>query len=89
MRSEQYAGYFMLATAVVVAIPVLLQLRAKEADWKHVWSPVLFVIGLATTGAAFAFAATQSQRSIAVAGIIAMLLGLIFAQKTRNSRRQG
>jgi LPXTG-motif cell wall-anchored protein len=89
MDSERFAGYFMLVTAVIVAIPVGLQLRAREADWKHAWSPVLFVLGLAAIGAAYAFGAPQNQRSIAVAGVAAMLLGLLFAQKRRNSHRQG
>jgi drug/metabolite transporter (DMT)-like permease len=87
MTSERFAGYFMLTTAVVVAIPVLFQLRAREADWKHSWSPILFILGLAVTGAAYAFSA-QNQRSIAIAGVAAMLLGLIFAQRTRKSRPQ-
>ena len=87
MNSERFAGYFMLLTALIVAIPVILQLRAREADWKHSWSPVLFVLGLAATGAAYAFAA-ENQRSIAVAGVAAMLLGLLFAQKTRDSHPQ-
>ena len=89
MDSERFAGYFMLFTALVVAIPVGLQWRAREAAWKHVWSPLLFVLGLAATGAAYAFGAPQNQRSIAVAGVAAMLLGLLFAQKRRNSHRQG
>lgn len=84
MQSEKFAGYFMLATSLVVAIPVILQLRAREADWKHAWSPVLFFLGLATTGAAFAFSSPPNQTSIAVGGIAAMLVGLIFAQKTKE-----
>lgn len=75
----------MLATAIIVAIPVILQLRAREADWKYAWAPILFVVGLAVTGSAYAFAAPENQKSIAVAGVAAMLLGLIFAQKTRNN----
>lgn len=88
MKTHQFAGYFMLVTAVLVAIPVILQLRAREADWKHAWSPVLFVLGLAVTGCAYAFGA-QNQRSIAIVGVAAMLLGLLFAQKTRNSSTEG
>lgn len=88
MDSERFAGYFMLLTALIVAIPVVLQLRAREADWKHIWSPILFVLGLAATGAAYAFDVPQNQRSIAVAGVAAMLLGLLFAQKRRKSHRQ-
>ena len=74
-------------TAALVAVPVVLQLRAREADWKHAWSPVLFFIGLAATGAAFAFTTDPNQTSIAVAGVAAMLVGLIFTQKAvRGSR---
>lgn len=85
MQTEKFAGYFMLVTALIVAIPVVLQLRAREADWKHAWAPVLFFLGLATSGASFAFVPPANQTSIAVAGVAAMLVGLIFAQKTRNA----
>lgn len=87
MQTERFAGYFMLLTAVVVAIPVVLQLRAREADWKYAWAPILFVLGIAVTGAAYVFASPQNQRSIALVGVAAMLLGLIFAQKTRTRRQ--
>lgn len=89
MQSDRFAGYFMIVTSVIVAIPVVLQLRAREADWKHAWSPILFVLGLLATGAAYAFSSAQNQKSIAVVGVAAMLLGLIFAQKTSDSTRQG
>lgn len=89
MSSERFAGYFMLLTAVVVAIPVALQLRARESDWKHVWSPFLFLLGLAATGAAYAFGSPANQQNIAIAGVAAMLLGLLFAQKSRKSHREG
>jgi hypothetical protein len=88
MHSERFAGYFMIVTAAVVAVPVWMQLRAHEADWKHVWSPILFVLGLAATGAAYAFGTAPYQKSIAVAGIAAMLLGLLFAQQKRDSHPQ-
>ena len=81
MHSEKFAGYFMLITAAVVAVPVIMQLRAREADWKHAWSPILFVLGLATIGAAFAFDHSHNQKSIAMAGVAAMLVGLLFAQQ--------
>lgn len=84
MQTETFAGYFMLVTAIIVAIPVVLQLRAREADWKHAWAPLLFIAGLATAGASFAFVPAPNQTSIAVAGVAAMLVGLIFAQKTRD-----
>jgi hypothetical protein len=87
MQSDKFAGYFMLATAAIVAIPVVLQLRAHEADWKHAWAPVLFFLGLAGTGAAFAFVQPPNQTSIAVAGVAAMLVGLVFAQKTRDTTK--
>ena len=74
----------MIATAVIVAIPVLMQLRKRESDWKHAWAPILFIIGLAVVGSAYAFAEAANQKSIAVAGVAAMLLGLIFAQKTKD-----
>ena len=74
----------MLATAIIVAIPVLMQMRRRESDWKYAWAPILFIVGLAVVGCAYAFATPPNQKSIAVAGIAAMLLGLIFAQKTKD-----
>ena len=84
MQSERFAGYFMLVTSAIVAVPVVLQLRSREADWRHVWSPILFVLGLAATGAAYVFASPPNQKSIAIAGVAAMLVGLFFAQRTRK-----
>jgi len=80
MGAEQYAGYFMLLTAAIIAIPVIFQMRAREADYRFAWAPVLFFLGLATTGVAFAFVHSDKQTSIAVAGVAAMLVSLIFAQ---------
>lgn len=80
MGAEQYAGYFMMLTAIIIAVPVIIQIRAREADFRHAWAPVLFFLGLAATGAAFAFVQSDKQTSIAVAGVAAMLVSLIFAQ---------
>lgn len=80
MGAEQYAGYFMLLTAVIIAVPVIFQIRTREADYRFAWAPVLFFLGLATTGAAFAFVPADKQTSIAVAGVAAMLVSLLFAQ---------
>jgi hypothetical protein len=80
MGAEQYAGYFILLTAVIIAVPVIIQIRTREADYRFAWAPVLFFIGLATTGIAFAFVRSDKQTSIAVAGVAAMLVSLLFAQ---------
>lgn len=85
MSGERYAGYFMLLTAIVIAVPVVLQIRSRESDFRHVWAPVLFFVGLAATGAAFAFVDTDRQTGVAVAGVAAMLVSLLFAQ-TKVSR---
>jgi cytochrome bd-type quinol oxidase subunit 2 len=86
MGAEQYAGYFIMLTAVVIAIPVVFQMRAREADFRHAWAPVLFFLGLAAAGAAFAFIDSDKQTSIAVAGVAAMLVSLLFAQTKKVSR---
>jgi hypothetical protein len=86
MGAEKYAGYFMLLTAVVIAIPVVSQIRNREAEFRHAWAPVLFFLGLAITGAAFAFVQSDKQTSIAVAGVAAMLVSLFFSQTRKASR---
>lgn len=80
MGAEKYAGYFMLLTAIIIAVPVVFQIRSREADFRHAWAPVLFFLGLAVTGGAFAFVQSDKQTSIAVAGVAAMLVSLLFAQ---------
>jgi cytochrome bd-type quinol oxidase subunit 2 len=85
MGAERYAGYFMLVTAIIIAVPVVFQIRARESDFRHAWAPVLFFVGLAATGCAFAFIDSEKQTSIAVAGVAAMLVSLLFAQ-TKVSR---
>jgi cytochrome bd-type quinol oxidase subunit 2 len=86
MGAERYAGFFMLVTALIVAVPVLFQLRAREADFRHAWAPVLFFLGLAATGCAFAFVPSDKQTSIAVAGVAAMLISLLFGQTKKASQ---
>ena len=81
MGAERYAGYFMLVTALMIAVPVILQIRTRESDFRHAWAPVLFFLGLAVIGSAFAFIDPDKQTSIAVAGVAAMLVSLLFGQK--------
>jgi hypothetical protein len=83
MGAERYAGYFMLVTAIIIAVPVLLQLRSRETEFRKMWGSVLFFIGLGATGCAFAFVQSDKQTSIAVAGVAAMLVSLLFAQTKR------
>ena len=71
----------MLVTAVIIAIPVILQIRNRESDFRHIWAPVLFFVGLFIIGSAFAFIDPDKQTSIAVAGVAAMLVSLLFGQK--------
>lgn len=86
MGAERYAGYFMLVTAVLIAVPVIIQIRTRESDFRHAWAPVLFFLGMAATGTAFAFMSADKQTSIAVAGVAAMLVSLLFAQSKKASR---
>lgn len=86
MNAERYAGYFMLLTALIIAVPVLSQLRSREMDVRQASAFVLFFLGLAATGCAFAFVNSDKQTSIAVAGVAAMLVSLLFAQTKKVSR---
>ena len=76
----------MLLTAVLIAVPVVIQVRARETNFRHIWAPVLFFLGLAVIGCAFAFVNTDKQTSIAVAGVAAMLVSLLFGQTKKVSR---
>lgn len=76
----------MLLTAVIIAVPVILQLRSRAMERRQASAFVLFFLGLAITGCAFAFVDSDKQTSIAVAGVAAMLVSLLFAQTKKVSR---
>jgi hypothetical protein len=70
-------GIFLLLSALLVMIPVALQLRQREIRWADTRGYALFVIGLLVAAAADSRAAGSHRTSLAVAGVILSLAGLL------------
>lgn len=79
-------GVFLMFTAVIVLIPVFLQLRAREYDWRAVWGYLLFAAGLFSVGASYSFFDGDARRNLSIAGFAAILIGLFVQEATRGGR---
>ena len=84
MQSDSMIGIFLFVTALVVLIPVLLQLRAGRFHWREVWGMFVLVAGFMAVGAAYMFFAGQQQRWLSLAGLGAVLFGLLVQHKRRE-----
>jgi hypothetical protein len=73
-------GWFLMATAVVVLVSVVFQLRAKEQTLRDVLGFLLFAAGIFTAGAAQSFLAGAAERRFTLVGVVAVFLGLILSR---------
>lgn len=70
-------GIFLLLSALLVVIPVILQVKQGEIRWADARGYALFVVGLLVAAAADSRAAGTHRTAIAVAGVILSLAGLL------------
>lgn len=84
-------GFFLMATAALVLVPVLLQLRSGEYGVRDVVGYLIFILGLFAVGVGYAFFEGHDQRSLALGGLAAVLIGLAVVQYTerRSHHRPG
>jgi hypothetical protein len=84
-------GFFLMATAALVLVPVLLQLRSGEYGIRDVVGYLIFILGLFAVGVGYAFFEGTDQRSVALGGLAAVLVGLGVVQYTerRSQHRPG
>ena len=81
-------GAFLMVTACLIMLPVVLQIRAGDFKLKEIWAYLLFASGLFAVGAAYAFLDDQQRRTLAGAGVVAMLVGLLAGEiGSRTARR--
>lgn len=78
-------GVILAITALVVLVPVILQLRARERRFADVWGHFLFVAGLLCVAAAYGLFADTRQRYLAVGGLAAALIGLFVQHRDKDS----
>jgi hypothetical protein len=78
---------FMICTAAVVLVPVLLQLRSGESRVREVWGYFAFIAGLLLVALGDTTAGHAHQTVLTVAGVIATIVGLI--AQARKARTEG
>ncbi len=77
-------GFFLMATAAIVLVPVFLQVRAKEHGLRDVWGYILFAAGLFSVGASYSFLDGDARRDVAIGGLAAVLIGLFVQEGLRG-----
>jgi hypothetical protein len=78
-------GVILGITALVVLIPVLMQMRTDGRKLRDVWGHFVFVAGLLCVAAAYAFFADARQTYLAIFGLVAALLGLFVQHRDKDS----
>lgn len=81
-------GIFLMVTAALIFVPVLLQIRAGDFRFKDIWAYILFAAGLFAVGAAYAFLDATDRRNLAAAGVVAMLVGLVAGEIGSKTARR-
>lgn len=81
-------GVFLMITALIVLVPVFLQIRAKEHGLRDVWGYILFAAGLFTVGASYYFLDGDARRDLSIAGFVAVLIGLFVQEGFRKTERK-
>lgn len=70
-------GIFLVISAVIVLFPIALNVRSGETRWRDNWGYYVFSLGLAVAAAADSDAGAGHKVTLAVAGVITALAGLI------------
>jgi uncharacterized membrane protein YfcA len=87
MERDTVVGTFLLVTAIVILVPVLLQIRDGRFHWREVWGMFVLVAGFVIVGVGFAFFADASQRLLSLIGLVGVVFGL-FVQHKRRDRHE-
>lgn len=84
MDSNTIVGIFLVVTALVILIPVLLQIRDGRFRWREVWGMLVLVAGFMVVGTGYVFFTGQQLRSLSFLGLGAVLFGLLVQHKRRD-----
>lgn len=82
-------GYVLMATAILVLVPVALQLRSGEQRPLDFAGYFLFAAGLLAVGAGEAWLGGRAAIIATFGGLAAVLLGLLVARPGRYPRGHG
>lgn len=70
-------GIFMLATALIVLVPVFIQIYMKETTLRDAWGLLLFAAGLIALGLSDSAAANGNAGRLIGVGLAAAIVGLL------------
>jgi hypothetical protein len=84
MDSNGVIGIFLFVTALVILVPVVLQIRDGRFHWREVWGMFVLVAGFMIVGAGYAFFTGAGQRWWSLIGLGAVLFGLLVQHKRRD-----
>ncbi len=76
-------GWILIITALLVMVPVALQLRAGETRFRDFGGYVLFAVGLVLVGAAERWAAGTAAQVMTFGGLALVLGGLLVGRPGR------
>ena len=76
-------GWILIITALLVMVPVALQLRAGETRFRDFGGYVLFAVGLVLVGAAERWASGTTESAMTFGGLAAVIFGLLVARPGR------
>ncbi|HEX2168457.1 MAG TPA: hypothetical protein VHG09_14580 [Longimicrobiales bacterium] len=84
METNSIIGIFLFVTAVVILLPVVLQIRDGRFHWREVWGMFVLVAGFMIVGTAFVFFAGPDQQWLSLLGLGAVVFGLLVQHKRRD-----
>lgn len=84
MDGNSIAGVFLIVTALMILVPVLVQIRDGRFQWREVWGMFVLVAGFAIVGAAYMFFVGTEQRWLSLLGLGAVLFGLLVQHRRRE-----
>jgi len=81
-------GIFLLISAVVVLVPVVLQIRLGESRLRDVWGYIIFVAGLLVVATGDSTVGRAHQTRLALIGVMLALAGLLAQPKQSDPTRR-
>lgn len=78
-------GVFFLGTGVVILVPLFLQLRSRERDWREVWGFLLLAVGLFTLGFCYLASPDPVRYFPAWVGLGIILAGFLIQMRRPRS----
>jgi hypothetical protein len=84
MSRNTAVGVFMILTAVIVLVPVVVQLRDGRFRLREVWGLFVLVAGFATVGLGYVFYDGDLRQRVALLGLGAVIFGLLAQHNRRD-----